>query len=113
MMVTVIPEIQNISFCVFEFLTIKLNYTQTGASKVSQCFLIGTQPLVWASWVAKLGGTENGTAEGKVRSAAGQTEPALFPSPAPPPLLQVWGCSLGRVPPLERSQQAHGACCSV
>lgn len=84
MMVKVIPEIQDISFCVFEFLTIKLNYNQTGASKVSQCFLIGAQPLVWAPWVEKLGDTENGTAQGKVRSAAGQTEPALFPSPLSP-----------------------------
>lgn len=73
---------------------------------MSQCFLIQTQPPAQAPWGEKLGGAEIGTAEGKVRAAAGQTEPALFPP-------QHQGCSLGRAPPLELSQQAHGACCSI
>lgn len=50
------------------------------------------------TWV----GAENGAAERKTRAAAGQTESVLFP-------LQHQRCSPSRVPPLERSQRAHGA----
>ena len=56
----------------------------------------------WPPLAENLGGDENGAAERKTRAAAGQTEPVLFP-------LQHQRCSPGWVPPLERSQRAHGA----
>ena len=103
MMVKEILKLQKIPLLRFEFLTIKLNYTHTGASKVSQCFLIGTQALAWAPWGEKLGGAENAIAEGKVRAAAGQTEPALCGPPPPHStaasgLLSGKGASLRRQP---------------
>ena len=70
---------QQLPLCVFEFFIIKLNFTQTRASESESVLSDGNAAPCLGPWQGKWVGTENGAAEGKVRAAAGQTEPALFP----------------------------------